>query len=260
MLINVDENMMINQYFTQENTDFTLYDLDISVLHDDSGTLHILTSASNDPCTYFTYTPEQGFKTITRTGYSKKRGSKRFFSDYRPTDILISDSQTWITTLGGGIIHFDGENWHEYTSMSTSGGLLNDKVFCCSAGPDNQIWFGTPDGAVTYHKGQWSSFTTKEGLPGSSVKDILFDAQDPSSPPCMWFATNAGVCQWVIKNNTAVKHIKKENKSRKNGEDISLCADGANCITITGDYIWFGTTNGVSRFDRHFVLPAAPEQ
>jgi hypothetical protein len=76
----------------------------------------------------------------------------------------------------------------------------------------------------------------------------------------MWFATNAGVCQWVIKNNTAVKHIKKENKSRKNGEDISLCADGANCITITGDYIWFGTTNGVSRFDRHFVLPAAPEQ
>lgn len=259
MLIHVDENNMILEYFNQENTKFKLYDLDIAVLNDELGKLHILTKANQDPCTYFTYKPDEGFKCVTRLGYAKKRGDHRFFCDYEPSEMLIAGKNIWITTLGGGVIRYDGINWHEYTSMSTSGGLMDDKVFCVASGPEGDMWFGTKDGASRFKDDKWTQFTTKQGLPGSSVKDILYDAQNPEIDPCIWFATNEGVCQWIPSYKTATKYIWKKNEERSNGPDISLCAEGVNSICITGDFIWFGTTNGVSRFDRSF-RPSTEEE
>ena len=105
------------------------------------------------------------------------------------------DGGIWIRTLhetirggygrfkgGNGVLHFDGEAWHNYT---VEDGLIHNRVYDVEADPKGGVWIATLRGLSHYKDGKWTSHIVDsvpvEGVrngnvyEGRKVYDILFD-------------------------------------------------------------------------------------
>lgn len=102
------------------------------------------------------------------------------------------DGYLWITTPLG-IARFDGVRFRKFNRENTPGlkaegftpyTLLEDRQGC--------LWAGTyQDGAVRYCHGVFTTFTTKDGLPGNHVVRI-----DEDHEGTIWFFTDPGLAMW----------------------------------------------------------------
>jgi ligand-binding sensor domain-containing protein len=92
----------------------------------------------------------------------------------------------WIGTEEG-VSKFDGvSTWTNYDSGNS--GLIENHVGAIAIDVDNSKWFAT-QGGVSHLSGQtWTSYTTADGLPSNSVRDICI-----SETGVVWIATAAGV-------------------------------------------------------------------
>lgn len=94
------------------------------------------------------------------------------------------DGALWIGTQGG-IAQF--RNGH-FTWYSRDG-LADDHINAIVQGDDGDLWFGTyRSGILRLHDGQFTSFTTAEGLPHNQVWAL---ARDPAGR--LWAGTSAGL-------------------------------------------------------------------
>lgn len=100
--------------------------------------------------------------------------------------ILVSlDQSVWAGTWGGGVGHFDGTNWHNYT---TKEGLAGDIVYSIAQEPNGIMWFGTSGGVSRYDGKTWHNFTKETGLLENHVYAI---AVAPNGD--IWAGTRGGV-------------------------------------------------------------------
>ncbi|MEO5331735.1 MAG: hypothetical protein H7839_06895 [Magnetococcus sp. YQC-5] len=131
--------------------------------------------------------------------------------------------QIWFGTEGG-ISMYDGKTWREWThkdglggqnsaalpaSPNTGLGTRNrhdlgilaggsptynpNYVFSLEILPNGELWAGTWGGGVSRFDGtKWTSFTTKDGLPGNIVYSLVVDAQG-----VLWAGTENGLGQMV---------------------------------------------------------------
>lgn len=74
---------------------------------------------------------------------------------------VSKDQSVWAGTWGGGVGHFDGANWHNYT---TSDGLAGNIVYSIAQQPDGVLWFGTSGGISRYDGKTWHNYTKESGL------------------------------------------------------------------------------------------------
>jgi ligand-binding sensor domain-containing protein len=173
-----------------------------------------------------------------------------------------SKNRVWFGTEGG-VSMLDGETWSHWThedglggentqglpaSANTGLGTRNrhdltisvggsesynpNYVFSTIADRDDAIWAGTWGAGVSrFRDGEWTSFTTADGLAGNVVYSI---AQGPDG--VYWFGTNNGLSRYDSETWTNY------------GVHEGLLGTDVYAIVVTQDnQVWVGTKRGVTR-------------
>jgi len=85
---------------------------------------------------------------------------------YNPNYIVAlladRDGIVWAGTWGGGLSRFDGKEWKVYTM--SDGGLPGNHVFMLHEDQDGKLWIGTNNGLARMDGGNFTRFTTADGL------------------------------------------------------------------------------------------------
>ncbi|NOZ47103.1 MAG: response regulator [Chlorobi bacterium] len=137
----------------------------------------------------------------------------------------------WVGTDGGGVSIFNGFLFSHYDLSDIS----NNFIMTILVDKNNNKWFGTDgDGVIFLNKHRKFLLTTKDGLAGNLINDII---QDKTGN--IWIATNSGLSRY---NGKTFKNF-----TRKNG----LVSDTVFSLLETKDgSIWCGSIGeGISRFD-----------
>ncbi len=107
---------------------------------------------------------------------------------WAPVDVRAvtydSGGRLWFASPQGVGCRVANDDWHLFTGAD---GLPYNDFTCMAAGPTG-VWFGTTNGAIQYHEGQWSFRQGRRWLLGNHVRDIAIDAEGNA-----WFATDAGI-------------------------------------------------------------------
>lgn len=101
--------------------------------------------------------------------------------------LVDEDGSVWCGTWGGGLAHFDGETWRNYTMAD---GLPGDHVFMLSRGPDGKLWIGTSRGLARRDGEKFVTFTTADGLFADNVFSMATDEQGRQ-----WIGSFGGVAR-----------------------------------------------------------------
>ena len=95
------------------------------------------------------------------------------------------DDSVWAGTWGGGVSHYDGNRWHNFTSAD---GLAGDIVYSIAQAQDGTLWFGTSNGLSRYDGRSWITYDTHTGLLDNNVYAIAATASGE-----LWVGTRSGV-------------------------------------------------------------------
>lgn len=163
------------------------------------------------------------------------------------------DGSIWIGTDGGGLFRYQERVTGHYNKNN---GLLSDfiRALCFDTSSNPALWIGTAGGGVSqWRNGQISTnaFTTREGLPDSSVLQILDDSHGR-----LWLGGNRGIARVKLSelNDLAdgkISTIYPLIYDRAEGMLSEECTGGfspAGLKTATG-LLWFPTTKGIAVID-----------
>mgnify|MGYP005846973835 CR=1 FL=1 len=125
-------------------------------------------------------------------------------------------------------------------------GLTNRAVYAIWEDTAGNQWFGTAAGAFRFDGVNWLRITAADGLADSEVHAIYEDRQGG-----IWFGTVRGVSRLDPLNTQGARGYSAEQIRLKTYTSADgLAGDGVNAIIQDRQgNLWFGTDNGLSRFD-----------
>lgn len=90
---------------------------------------------------------------------------------YNPNYVIAlqvdREGGVWAGTWGGGLAHYDGKKWTNYT---TAEGLPGNHIFMLRTDDKGQLWVGTNNGLVNWQNGKFSTpMTVADGLFANNV-------------------------------------------------------------------------------------------
>jgi PAS domain S-box-containing protein len=142
------------------------------------------------------------------------------------------DGYLWLGTQGG-LARFDGVRFTVFDKGNTKE-LRDNRILALYEDRAGNLWIGTRGGGLNRWKdGQWTTYTTKEGLANNVVWSIYEDQEGS-----LWIGTEGGLNRW--KNGKWATYTTREGLS--NNFVTLICAghDGS---------LWIGTDGGgVNRF------------
>lgn len=112
-------------------------------------------------------------------------GRATYNPNYVFTLLVAPDDTVWAGTWGGGLAHFDGEKWENYTTRDGLGGNI---VYSIAIGKDGTLWAGTSGGLTSFDGKEWRVFTRNDGLLDDHVYAIA-----PTENGQVWVGTRSGV-------------------------------------------------------------------
>ncbi len=98
---------------------------------------------------------------------------------------VANDGSIWAGTWGGGIGHYNGTGWTNYTMNDGAAGNI---VYSVAEGSDGVLWFGTNRGLSSFDGQRWQSYTIDDGLLDNNVYDVAVTQQNE-----VWVGTRNGV-------------------------------------------------------------------
>ena len=177
------------------------------------------------------------------------------------------DGTLWIGTWGGGISRYDGISWETYT---TADGLAADWVLDLAGDARGSIWVASMDivdtNAGTEYRGrgldrfdsqtgEWTNYTTADGLPRELVIALWPDGQGGvwlGSAQIDGFDYSLGpMCGRANLTGGGLTHYDPNTDQWR----TYTTADGLSDNTVTGLWgegggeLWVATRNGVSHFE-----------
>ncbi|MBF0628374.1 MAG: regulator [Magnetococcales bacterium] len=91
-------------------------------------------------------------------------------STYNPNYVfslaLEKDGSIWAGTWGGGVSHFDGQNWRSYARQE---GLPGNIVYSLVHDQQGRLWAGTSNGLGYFEQGQWRALPQNHLFLGAHV-------------------------------------------------------------------------------------------
>lgn len=112
-------------------------------------------------------------------------GQNTYNPNYVFSLVAAADGTIWAGTWGGGVSHFDGKTWTNYTIKE---GLAGNIVYSVEQDASGALWFGTNGGLSRYDGEHWHKFTRKDGLLDDSVYAIATAANND-----VWVGSRSGV-------------------------------------------------------------------
>ena len=164
-------------------------------------------------------------------------------------DIAVDDPYLWFAT-NNGVARYEQED-NLWTIYRVDDGLLDNTVF--SIGFEGKyIFFNTAAGTSIYDRelGSFTPFSVSDGLAGrtatcmdSAASTVRITAQAKpelgSMQQLVWLGTYGGATCYDLVSDTA------SNVTQADG----LASNKIQAIRVDGEYIWFGTDSGLSRYD-----------
>ena len=83
--------------------------------------------------------------------------------------LIDRDDSLWAGTWGGGLAHFDGKQWNNYTEHE---GLAGNIVYSLAQDDDGVLWVGTNKGLSRFDGMAWHSYGRHEGFANLDVYAI----------------------------------------------------------------------------------------
>ncbi len=172
---------------------------------------------------------------------------------------LVEDGDyVWFATFNDGInrFHMASGTWSNFNDRT---GLLQNHINDRALKVDSEfVWAGTPRGLSIYEKKTetWTSYTQSEALISNEVRSVVADDR------YVWCGTSQGLSRYDKQYGTWTSFRQKGGyQSMSNGqgdywswwepEDIdSLINNNINSLAVDDRYLWVGTKEGVSRYDK----------
>ena len=150
----------------------------------------------------------------------------------RVYDLAQQDNLLWMATEFGVFVYnkIDGEGGY-YNGLEET--IVGRPAFAISAWGD-EIWFGTDEGVSGFNAvtNEWLEAPAKNFPVEDGVNRILASAR------AVWVATNDGVLKYDREMQRWVRFTFED----------GLADDRVYSIQLDGDYIYFGTARGLTRF------------
>ena len=201
----------------------------------------------------FSTTAIQGTATQIGPGYRHGLWHSFGVQDGLP-DSMVYDTvrdrsgNLWFAT-SGGVSRFDGA---QFTTFTTADGLTDNRVEAACEDGDGNLWFGTYGGVSRFDGSEFSTFTTEDGLAHDLVHAVQSDRNGD-----LWFGTLGGLSRFdgdefsafpldCGRVNAFARH------ARFSADDVTADPGRHRVLSIGEDRdgnLWFGTREGVSRFD-----------
>ena len=167
--------------------------------------------------------------------------SDKFSLNARNVKVLKSQGGfLWMGT-SMGVIKYDTTSIENYVVYDNRNALLSNGIFSITIGPNNQIWFGTYGGGLSFiDDKKWININTPQGLNDAFVYDVKFNNN------AMWIATWSGV------NKVEGSLLTRDSWTSFTVENTSggLIDNWVYAIEIgENNNIWFGTEGGLSLFN-----------
>jgi len=160
---------------------------------------------------------------------------------------VTPDGALWFGGAGG-VSRFDGETWTSYTEDD---GLVEGWVRSVAIAPDGAVWFGAWRGRVfCFREGEWTLHTVAVD---EDLDDVAIDAIAVAQDGALWVSTSS----LAFGYGRGVSRLDGSGDLDSNGETWTtytkhdgLLDDSVVSIGVAPDgALWFGTADGVSRFD-----------
>jgi ligand-binding sensor domain-containing protein/signal transduction histidine kinase len=146
--------------------------------------------------------------------------------------LQTSDGYIWLGTEEG-LVRFDGVRFTVFDKQNTKA-IKHNNISSLYESTDGCLWIGTYAGLTRYKQGEFSAYTSKEGLPGETVVSMI-EAQDGS----LWVSIQeAGLAR--IKDGKITAFTTADGLSNNNIRFVK--EDGAGRL-------WIGTDDGLNRYE-----------
>jgi len=105
------------------------------------------------------------------------------------------DGYLWLATLDG-LARFDGVRFVVFNHTNNSG-ILGNRLTSLYCAYDGEIWAGTLTGIVRYRRGEFTTYTVRQGLPSNLVMSVTGDGTGN-----IWALSQDIIVQWNQESNT----------------------------------------------------------
>ncbi len=176
--------------------------------------------------------------------YNKKVITHYTAADSLSSDVITSlytDAQNniWIGTKDAGALKYDGNAFIKFTYYDN--GLISNNINNIGQDTKGLIWFGSPDGGVCSYDGEGFSFyTDNDVLSENDVSSITFDNKGS-----LWVGLSDGVDHLIFNPDSTIttKHFDAYDGF------LGIKNTGNAIYADTSGQIWFGTVNGLFRYN-----------
>ena len=119
----------------------------------------------------------------------KEQGLEGVNIAYNPNYIVAlwvaDDGTVWVGTWGGGLGHFDGKTWKNYT---VADGLPANHIFMLHGDDQGNLWIGTSNGLSRFDGKTFRNYSVADGLFSANVFSMDIDADGE-----FWIGSYGGV-------------------------------------------------------------------
>lgn len=156
-----------------------------------------------------------------------------------------SDGYLWLATFDG-LARFDGVRFTVF-DKSNSPGIDSNRFESLYEDRSGDLWLGTEGSGVTrYHKGSFTTYTTRQGLPNNKVRAFTDDQAGN-----LWVLSGDSIVQWQKASGQFTDVTPKESKILYNPllwEDGFWGADqaGLHCF-VKGRFVTYQLPRSLSR-------------
>ncbi len=137
-----------------------------------------------------------------------------------------NDGYLWIGTRGG-LARFDGARYVLFNTRNTSA-LQSNSISALYAAPDGALWVGTLGGLTRCRDGEFTTFTTAEGLPSDNVWAVTGGPDG-----ALWVGTLGGLTRY--RDGRFTTFTTADGLLTDDVRALSMAEDGA---------LWVGTYGG----------------